>query len=81
MVTLLESDDGDSVSIIRKYSILVIIISLFLLDKFYVRRDGDYIIIGDTALEVGDLILLFLLALAIVALMRPMEQKKYQRFP
>ncbi|KKK99487.1 hypothetical protein LCGC14_2632260 [marine sediment metagenome] len=79
MQNLLDTNQEETISKLRKFSILLVPVALFIIDAYFVRRDGEYIIIGDTVLTVGDLLLLFLLAIALVALMRPMEQKKYQR--
>ena len=77
MSNLLKENQEDNVSRLRVFSILIIPSVLIIIDQFLVRRDGDYIVIGETALQIGDIILLFFLALALVALMRPMDQKKY----
>lgn len=64
----------------KKYqlSIFVILVSLFLIDTYFVKRVGNYVIIGDTALTIRDIFILFMFTLALIALMRPMEHKKFQ---
>lgn len=79
MVTLIDNERNKSSSYIIKYSLLIIVVSLYFIDKYLVRKDGDHIIIGDTALTVGDLFILFFFALALVALLRPMEHKNYHK--
>lgn len=78
MANLLEKDQEEIDSRMRKFSILYVICGLLLVDAFFVRRDGDYIVIGDTRLTTMDLFLLIGFAVALVALLRPMEHKKYQ---
>jgi len=77
MVTLIENERDNRYTI--KYSLFFIIVSLFLIDKYLVRKEDDYIIIGDIAFTVGDLIILFFFALALIALLRPMEHKNYRK--
>ncbi len=79
MANLLETNQEETISNLRKFSILIVPAALFIIDAYFVRKDGDYIIIGDTALTIRDIVLLFAFAVALVALMRPMEQKKYQQ--
>ncbi|KKK52917.1 hypothetical protein LCGC14_3100080 [marine sediment metagenome] len=79
MANLLDTNKEETVSLMRRLSIILVPAALFIIDKYFVRKEGEYIIIGDTTLTMGDAVLLFLLALTLVALMRPMEQKKYQK--
>lgn len=79
MVNLLEPDQEEFDSKVWKLSFLAIIIFLFIIDNYFISRDGDYIIIGGSALTVRDLFILLAFAVALVALMRPMEHKKFQK--
>ncbi|MHA2029046.1 MAG: hypothetical protein ACXAC2_16470 [Candidatus Kariarchaeaceae archaeon] len=76
---MLESNEVDRPTIFRKLSVFIIVGILFILDRSHVRRDGNYIILGDAVLDTITLFLLFMLALSLVALMRPMESKNYMK--
>jgi hypothetical protein len=79
MDTLIDEQKINQQSFVRKFSIFGVILCLLILDLTKVRKDGNYIIIGDTAVELFTLFLLFMLALGLVALLRPMETKKYMQ--
>ncbi len=79
MVNLIDNQQKEEISGSTKHKFFVIILILLAVDTFLVKRDGDYIIIGDTALEVFDVVMLFFFAIAIIALMRPMDHKMYQK--